>query len=123
MVSGPTPRGVRILHRRDGDERVLAGDPRLAEGLLAQGRGLMFRTSFPGDALVFPFDGARTRSLHMLCVPFPADAVWLVDGRVEQVTTLDAWTGWGRARADRVVELPAGAADDVSAGDEVRVER
>ncbi|MFB6218166.1 MAG: DUF192 domain-containing protein [Halobacteriaceae archaeon] len=113
---------MRIVHAADA-ERTLAEDPRFAEGLLAQGRGLMFRRTFPGDALVFPFDSVRSRGLHMLFVPFAIDAVWLVGGRVERVARLDAWTGRGRARADCVLELPAGAADGVEAGDAVRVER
>ena len=41
---------------------------------------------------------------------------------VDPITGLDAWTGYGRARADTVVELPAGAADGVEAGDRVHVE-
>jgi uncharacterized membrane protein (UPF0127 family) len=114
---------VQVVHVADGGERTLATDPRFAEGLLAQGRGLMFRRTFPGDALVFPFDGVRTRGLHMLCVPFDIDAVWLVGERVERVARLAAWTGRGRAEADCVLELPAGAADGVSAGEAVRVER
>jgi uncharacterized membrane protein (UPF0127 family) len=114
---------VRIVHETGDGERVLASDPRLAEGLLAQGRGLMFRRSFPGDALVFPFDGVRRRALHMVGVFFPADALWLVDERVERVERLDAWTGRGRARADCVVELPAGAAEAVAAGDTVALRR
>jgi hypothetical protein len=38
---------------------------------------------------------------------------------VTAVKRLSAWTGHGRARADTVYELPAGAADDVRVGDRV----
>jgi uncharacterized membrane protein (UPF0127 family) len=80
----------------------------------------MFRRSVPGDyALVFPFRRAATRGLHMVFVPFALDAVWTVDGEVTAVKRLSAWTGHGRARADTVYELPAGAADDVRVGDRV----
>ncbi|PSQ43911.1 DUF192 domain-containing protein, partial [Halobacteriales archaeon SW_5_68_122] len=72
--------------------------------------------------LAFPFRRVRRRSLHMVCVPFDIDAVWLVDGEVRQVRRLPAWTGLDWARADTVVELPAGAADGVETGDTVRVE-
>lgn len=113
---------ARVVHRRDGDRRVLAADAAVVDSLLGKARGLMFRRSFPGDGLVFPFDDAGTRRLHMVCVPFDIDAVWTLDGRVERVARLSAWTGLGRASADTVIELPAGAADAVTAGDEVRVE-
>lgn len=111
---------ARVVHGDDG--RVLATDVTVADSLLPKARGLMFRRSFPdGSALVFPFDGVATRTLHMVAVPFDIDALWLRDGRVERVDRLSAWTGLGRAPADTVIELPAGAADGVSEGDEVRV--
>ncbi|MFB6195905.1 MAG: DUF192 domain-containing protein [Haloplanus sp.] len=113
---------ARIVHRSDGDDRLLATEARVADSFLEKARGLMFRHSFPGDALVFPFDGVATRTLHMVGVPFDIDAVWLRHGRVERVARLSAWTGLGRAPADTVIELPAGAADGVCEGDAVRVE-
>lgn len=113
---------ARVIHRRDGDRRVLAADAAVAGSVLGKARGLMFRRSFPGDGLVFPFDDGGSRTLHMVCVPFDIDAVWVLDGRVERVARLSAWTGLGRAAADTVLELPAGVADDVRPGDEVRIE-
>jgi uncharacterized membrane protein (UPF0127 family) len=110
---------TRIVH---GDD-VLATDVTVADSFLAKARGLMFRRSFPdGTALVFPFSDAAPRTLHMVGVPFDIDALWIRDGRVERVARLSAWTGLGRATADTVIELPAGAADGVEAGDAVRVE-
>lgn len=111
---------ARVVHRVD--DRTLATDAVVADSVLAKARGLMFRRSFPGDALVFTFDRTAVRTLHMVAVPFDIDAVWLCDGRVERVARLAAWTGLGRAPADTVVELPAGAADDVDPGDAVRIE-
>jgi len=117
---------VRVVHERTGGsdtERVLATDVAAADSWLARARGLTFRRSVPDDyALVFRFDGQALRPLHMLFVPFDIDAVWLADGVVQQVATLSSWTGRGSAVADTVVELPAGAAADVEAGDRVRVE-
>ncbi len=82
----------------------------------------MFRRSIPDDyALVFRFDEPASRDLHMLFVPFAIDAVWLVDGEVTAVERLRPWLGLGKATADTVVELPAGAATDVEPGDEVAV--
>ncbi|QLD90141.1 DUF192 domain-containing protein [Natronomonas salina] len=115
---------MNVVHEpADGDARTIAANVDLADGIVSQGLGLMFRRSIPDDyALVFPFGRAKNRGLHMLCVPFDIDAVWLVDGEVEAVKRLSAWTGRGRATADVVVELPAGAADGVEPGDRVRIE-
>ena len=115
---------MRLVHRpADGDDaRTLASDVETATTFLARARGLMFRRSIPeAYALVFEFDDAARRSLHMVFVPFPIDALFLVDGEVETVERLDAWTGLAWGRADTVVELPAGAATDVSEGDTVRI--
>jgi uncharacterized membrane protein (UPF0127 family) len=124
FLSAAGPAGdVRVVHEADGEERTLASDVELADGLLSQGLGLMFRRSIPDDyALVFPFSRATKRGLHMVCVPFDIDALWLHGGEVQQVKRLSAWTGHGRARADMVIEMPAGAADGIETGDTVRVE-
>jgi hypothetical protein len=121
---GGTNRGVQVVHvPTDGDERVLASDVAVAESWLARARGLMFRRSVPDDyALVFPFGSQGRRSLHMLFVPFDIDAVWVADGVVQRVARLSAWTGLASGVADTVVELPAGAAEGVAAGDRLRVE-
>jgi hypothetical protein len=113
-----------LHHDGDGDRiRIIATDVRVADSFLTKARGLMFRRSFPdGAALVFPFGDAAPRTLHMVGVPFDIDVVWLRGDRVERVARLSAWTGVGRAGADTVIELPAGAADGVSEGDTVRIE-
>lgn len=119
---------ARIVHDdadadADADVRVLATNVTVADSFLAKARGLMFRRSFPdGSALVFPFDGTAARTLHMVAVPFDIDAVWLRGERVERVARLSAWTGVGRATADTVIELPAGAAAGVHEGDTVRID-
>jgi hypothetical protein len=113
---------VRLVHEQDGATATLASEVDLAESTLAQARGLMFRRSIPeGSGLVFPFDGAGVRSLHMLFVPFSIDAVWLRDDEVTKTKRLRAWTGLGWGRGDCVLELPAGAADGVEVGDRVRL--
>jgi hypothetical protein len=115
---------VRVVHRSAGtdEQRVLATTVEFADGLLSQGIGLMFRRSVPEDfALVFRFGRVSRRGLHMLFVPFDVDAVWLVDGEVTATKRLRAWRGHGGAHADTVLELPAGAADAVAAGDRLRV--
>lgn len=115
---------MQLVHEpEDGEPRPLATDVDLADGLLSQARGLMFRRSVPDDyALVFRFRRVGRRGLHMVFVPFPIDAVWIVDGEVTKVARLRPWVGWGRGRADVIVELPAGAADGVEVGDRVYLE-
>ena len=114
---------MRVVHESATGRRTLASDVDVADGLLSKARGLMARRSVPDEyALVFPFDRVATRRLHMVFVPFDVDAVWIVDAEVRHVSRLSAWTGHGSARADTVIELPAGAADGVEAGDRVRVE-
>ncbi len=117
---------MQLVHRggRSGDAEgvCLADDVDVARSTLEQGRGLMFRRSIPdGYALVFPFDEADTRWLHMLFVPFAIDVLWLVDGEVRKRKRLAPFVGLGRGSADTIVELPAGAADEVAVGDEVRL--
>ncbi|GAB7010115.1 DUF192 domain-containing protein [Halorubrum trueperi] len=117
---------VRIVHRHgrsdDSEETVIASDVDVARSTFEQGRGLMFRRSIPDDyALVFPFEAADTQWLHMLFVPFAIDALWLVDDEVTEKRRLAPFVGIGRARADTVIELPAGAADSVTVGDEIRI--
>lgn len=111
---------MHLRHDGDGGARTLAGDVDVAESLLAQARGLMFRRSIPDDyALVFDFGGVDVRDVHMVFVPFDIDAVWVADEEVQRVDRLSAWTGRGEARCDTLVELPAGAAEDVSVGDRI----
>jgi uncharacterized membrane protein (UPF0127 family) len=112
---------VRLEHRADGT-RTLATDIEVADTFLSRARGLMFRRAIPDDyALVFEFDDADTRNLHMAFVPFDIDAVWLVDDEVVKAKRLRAWRGLGSAVADTVVELPAGAAAGVEVGDTIQV--
>ncbi|MCG1002158.1 MULTISPECIES: DUF192 domain-containing protein [Halobacterium] len=111
---------MHLRHERDGDTRTLATDVDVADSLFAQTRGLMFRWSVPDDyALVFDFDGAASRDIHMLFVPFAIDAIWIEAEEVQRVERMPSWTGRGEARCDTLVELPAGAADGVSVGDRV----
>ena len=124
---------MRLIHEpaecapeegQPGESRTLATEVEVADTFFARMCGLMFRRSIPEEyALVFRFERPSTRSLHMLFVPFPIDAVWLVDGEVTRVERLRPWTGFAWARADVVLELPAGAADAVEPGDQVWLDR
>ncbi|MDZ7849338.1 MAG: DUF192 domain-containing protein [Halodesulfurarchaeum sp.] len=118
---------MQIVHgpveKRTGsaaEEQVLATDVSIAETTLEKLKGVMFQQSLPPDyGLVFPFETATKRGVHMLFVRVPIDVVWTVEGTVTAVKTLEPWTGYGRERADEIIELPAGAAARVSVGDRV----
>ncbi|ELY98311.1 hypothetical protein C482_12367 [Natrialba chahannaoensis JCM 10990] len=117
---------MRLVHAADGsvaspdDRTTLATQIDLADSLLAQTRGLMFRRSLPEDfALAFRFGNASTRDVHMLFVFVPLDVIWVADGVVQRVEQLRPWRGFARDRADTILELPAGAAAGVEPGDEV----
>lgn len=114
---------MQVVHEADGTHTVIATTVEVADGPFSRGMGLMFRRSIPdGFALVFTFDRQSPRPLHMVFVPFGIDALWLCDTVVQRVASLRPWTGYGRAVADTVIELPAGAAADVTAGDRVYIE-
>jgi uncharacterized membrane protein (UPF0127 family) len=114
---------VRLVRDDGRTEQVLATEVETADSFLSRARGLMFRRSIPDDySLVFRFDDAANRDVHMVFVPFPLDVLWLRDGEVQRKERLSPWTGTAAAEADRLIELPAGSADDVSVGDEVRLE-
>lgn len=113
---------MRVVHRRGDETRVLASDAERAEGPIAKARGLMFRRSVPeGYGLVFSFEEAQSRTIHMLFVRVPLDVLWLVEDEVTHVERLRPWVGLAHGIADTVVELPAGAAEGVEAGDTVEV--
>lgn len=83
---------------------------------------MMFRRSIPNDfALLFRFSAIKTRSIHMLFVPFPLDVIWLVDREVVRTTTLRPWIGIAWEEADTVIELPSGSAAEVERGDRIRL--
>ncbi|APX98184.1 hypothetical protein BB347_07820 [Natronorubrum daqingense] len=102
---------------------VVASTVDVADTVLSQTRGLMFRRSIPDDyALAFRFDTIRTRDIHMLFVFFPIDAVWVADGVVQRIERMHPWRSFARARCDLLLELPAGSADDIDVGDRLVLE-
>ncbi len=120
---------MRVRHepageRTDGDDtRVLATEVEVADSVLAQSRGLMFRRSLPEEyALAFRFDRTGRRDVHTLFVFVPIDVVWVVDDVVRRVERLDPFRGFARERADLIVEFPAGTADGIVPGDRLLLE-
>jgi uncharacterized membrane protein (UPF0127 family) len=114
---------MRVVVNPDGDdERVIATDVDVADSFVSQTVGLMGQSSIPDDyALVFEFDDAALRFIHMLFVRAPLDVLWIDGDEVVQVKQLRPWTGVGMATADLIIEFPAGAADGVSVGDTITV--
>jgi len=124
---------VQLVHESGDTPRILATDVDVADTMLSRMRGLMGRSSIPSSyALVFDFGTppllnrllgtVPRRFIHMLFVRVPLDVLWLQDDEVVKTATLTPWTGIGVARADRVVELPAGSADGDAVGDTVHLE-
>lgn len=83
----------------------------------------MFTRSMPAEAaLVFPFEAVDRRSVHMVAVPYPLDVIWLEDEEVTKVRTLRPLIGLAWGQADTIVEVSAGVADQVEAGDRLVIE-
>ena len=124
LASCTSIRAVHLVHVPDTNRpRTIATSVETADSVLTRGIGLMFRRSIPdGYAMLFRFDTPRRRSVHMCFVPFAIDVLWLERERVTNVVRLDPWTGFDRGRGDTIVELPAGSADAIEVGDEVRLE-
>lgn len=82
--------------------------------------GLMGRASLPDDeGLLFP----RTGSIHMFFMRFAIDAVFCDrDLRVVKVVRgLRPWRMAAARGAKAVIELPAGGADGLEAGDRLEL--
>lgn len=128
---------MRVVHvpaggDGDGEPRVLATDVERPTSTLSNAKGLRFRRDLPEDyafvmdvarpAGVPVLGGPRWAVVDMLFVHVPLDVLWLVEGEVAAKKLLRPWTGMAAERADTIVELPAGAAADVTVGDTVRIE-
>ena len=103
---------------RTKDGVVLARDYEVADMFVSRALGVMFRRSFPGEALVFDFPRERRAWIHMIFVFFPIDVIFLdEDNAVVSKKTLRPWIGYASERASKVIEMPAGAAETVGSGD------
>jgi uncharacterized membrane protein (UPF0127 family) len=84
-------------------------------------RGLMLRASLPSDeGMLF----RQTGSIHMFFMRFPIDAVFCDDELrvVKVVRALKPWRLAAARGAKVVVELAAGAAAGIEAGDELSLD-
>lgn len=81
---------------------------RRANSRLAQLRGLTFTRTPPEHALLLTYPTLKTRSIHMLFVPYNITAVFIKYHTVHAVTRLAAWTGIARGECTAILEVPAG---------------
>jgi uncharacterized membrane protein (UPF0127 family) len=72
---------------------------------LARMRGVIGRRVDPGDRFIFEFDEVAPRMIHMVGVRVPLRVEWWIGDELVEVADLRPWTGLGRVRADRVVEI------------------
>lgn len=128
---------VWVVHEQDdtigeeteANDRVLARNVEIADTALTQMRGLMFRSGFPdsfalvmevGGEKLLPFtSGPKRHSVHMLFVKVPLDVIWLDGEEVTRTAQMQPWKSIAMGKADRIIELPAGAAEGVEPGDRV----
>jgi len=116
----PQAESVPCRVRVEGSESWLATDLRFAIGHWARFRGLMLSRSLsPGEGLVIP----GCSSIHMMFMRYAIDAVFY-DQR-HQVTKVARrvrpWIGlaWGGRATAGVIELAAGMASQVEAGQQL----
>ena len=101
---------------RKGDGRVVASDVEMADSVVKQTLGLMFRKGIsPGYAMVFDMRREQYIGIHMAFVFFSIDLVYLDRERrvVDIKRHLRPWIGiaFPRKRARYAIEMPAGTAD------------
>ncbi len=65
--------------------------------------------------------GPPRQFVHMLFVRHALDVIWLDGDEVKKVARMHPWRSVGMAKADRILELPAGEAEGVSVGDTIRL--
>jgi uncharacterized membrane protein (UPF0127 family) len=108
------------LRKKDGT--IVASQVELADGLVRQTVGLMFRRNIPESyAMIFDMWLEQRIGIHMLFVFFPIDLVYLDKARriVDIRRHLPAWYGiaFSRKRARFAIEMPAGSADRSGIGE------
>jgi uncharacterized membrane protein (UPF0127 family) len=116
---------VRVVHDPTADDLsplTLATDVSVANSFVSRARGLMLRSVPEDSAMVFPFDRPGKQWIHTALVLVHIDVVWTVEDEVTRVEQMRPLFDLAGARADRVVEFPAGASDGISVGETVRVE-
>jgi uncharacterized protein len=98
------------------DGRFVSPEVEIADTLLKQIIGLMFRRSFRG-AMVFDMGRESFEGIHMMFVFFPIDVVFLDPNKniLDLKKNLRPWTGsaFPKSRFRYAIELPAGTIDRI----------
>ncbi len=129
---------ARVIHEGDetldgeSNRRVLASNVDIADSALSQAKGLMFQSTLPeeyalvlevgGDSLLPIPRGPPRHFVHMLFVRTALDVLWVVEDEVTKKARMYPWRSMKMGKADRIIELSAGAADGVEPGDAVYIE-
>ena len=108
--------GVREAALKTSDGRVVCARCLIAQRSWQRMRGLLGRARLePGEGMLFRPAG----SIHMFFMRFPIDAVFCTTDLevIDVERNLAPWRVAGRKGAKVVIELAAGAAEAVAAGD------
>lgn len=106
----------------DGDATQLATTVERATSIIDQTVGLMFRRNLPEDyAFCIDFTRPKISGIHSFFVFEPIDVIWVSGDTVVKTKRMNPFRGLGIATADRIIELPAGAASDISPGDTLTI--
>jgi hypothetical protein len=105
---------MTVIRKSDGT--MIADKVEIADNILKQMRGLMFRRPVPeGFAMVFDLKREQYIDIHMLFVRFPLDLVFLDKNKkvIDLRKGLKPWTGqaFSKQFAMYAIEFPAGTID------------
>ncbi len=103
---------MAVLKKSDGT--VVASEVEMADTMLQQAVGLMFKKRIPpGYAMIFDLRREQYVSIHMMFVFFPIDLVFLDRDRkiIDARRRLRPWIGlaFSRKPARYAIEMPAGS--------------
>ena len=73
---------------------------------LQQARGAIARRLDPGERLIFDYDDAKPRLVHMLGVRQPLRVTWYIEGSMRRVEHMQPWRDVALERADCIIEEP-----------------
>lgn len=106
---------MRLINARTGD--VVAQEVEIAATRASRNKGLLGRDSLdPATAFIL----SPCFSVHTAFMRFPIDVVFVdADGMVQRVVAMPAWRIAIDVRARAVIEMAAGSAGDLRAGDRV----
>ena len=69
-------------------------------------RGAIARRLEPGERLIFDYDSAKPRLVHMLGVRQALRVTWYIDGSMRRVEHMQPWKDVAIERADCIIEEP-----------------